>query len=58
MQGELFLGKDHVFGNPGDWLGTTWEQTPAQETELRLGFAQVAAWGQMTGRPLAKAPPW
>jgi endoglucanase len=52
MQGELFLGENHVFGNPRDWLGTTWEQTPAQEAELRLGFAQVAGWGQMTGRPV------
>src|ERR1022692_5163885 len=52
MQGELFLGENHIFGNPRDWLGTTWEKTPAQEAELRLGFAQVAGWGQMTGRPL------
>lgn len=52
MQGELFLGENHVFGNPRDWLGTTWEQTSAQEGELRLGFAQVADWGQETGRPL------
>jgi endoglucanase len=52
MQGELFLGENHLFGNPRDWLGTTWAQTPAQEAELRPGFAQVAGWGQMTGRPL------
>lgn len=52
MQGEMWLGEDHVFGNPRDWLGTTWEQTPDTEAELRAGFAQVAAWGQATGRPL------
>jgi endoglucanase len=52
MQGEMWLGEDNVFGSPRDWLGTTWDQTPAQETELRLGFAQVAGWGAMTGRPL------
>lgn len=52
MQGEMWLGEDHVFGNPRDWLGTTWDQTPAQETELRTGFAQVAGWAAMTGRPL------
>jgi len=52
MQGEMWLGEDHVFGNPRDWLGTTWDQTPAQEAELRAGFAQVAGWGAMTGRPL------
>jgi endoglucanase len=52
MQGELWLGQDHVFGNPGDWLGTTWDQTPGQEAELRAGFDQVAGWGAMTGRPM------
>jgi endoglucanase len=52
MQGEMWLGEDHVFGNPRDWLGTTWNQTPDQEAELRAGFTQVAAWGQATGRPL------
>jgi endoglucanase len=52
MQGEMWLGEDHVFGNPRGWLGTTWDQTPGQEAELRTGFAQVAAWGQATGRPL------
>lgn len=52
MQGEMWLGEDHVSGNPRDWLGTTWDQTPAQEAELRTGFTQVAGWGTMTGRPL------
>jgi endoglucanase len=52
MQGEMWLGTDHVFGNPRDWLGTTWDQTPAQEAELQAGFGQVAGWGAMTGRPL------
>lgn len=52
MQGEMFLGEDHVFGNPRSWLGTTWDQTPEQEAELRAGFGQVAGWGKMTGRPL------
>lgn len=52
MQGEMWLGEDHAFGNPRDWLGTTWDQTPDTEAELRAGFAQVAAWGQATGRPL------
>jgi len=52
MQGELWLGEDHVFGHPRDWLGTTWDQTPAQEAELRTGFDQVAAWGALTRRPL------
>jgi endoglucanase len=52
MQGELWLGEDHVFGHPRDWLGTTWDQTPGQEAELRAGFDQVAGWGAMTGRPL------
>lgn len=48
----MWLGEDHVFGNPRGWLGTSWDQTPDQETELRVGFAQVAAWGQAAGRPL------
>jgi endoglucanase len=52
MQGEMWLGDDHVFGSPRDWLGTTWDQTAAQEAELRAGFAQLAGWGAMTGRPL------
>jgi endoglucanase len=52
MQGETWLGEDHVFGSPRDWLGITWDQTPAQEAELRAGFAQLAGWGAMTGRPL------
>ncbi|HEX3516457.1 MAG TPA: cellulase family glycosylhydrolase [Trebonia sp.] len=52
MQGEMWLGEDHISGNPKDWLGTTWDQTPAQEAELRTGFDQVAEWGKMTGRPL------
>ncbi len=52
MQGEMWLGEDHVFGNPRDWLGTTWDQTPTQEAELQAGFAQVAGWGATTGRPL------
>jgi len=51
IQGQMWLGKDHIFGNPHDWLGTTWDQTPAQEAELRTGFAQVAAWSQATSRP-------
>jgi endoglucanase len=50
MQGETFLGQEH--GDPRDWLGTTWEQTPDTEAAFRAGFAQVAAWGQATGRPL------
>jgi endoglucanase len=52
MQGEMWLGEDHVFGNPASWLGTTWDQTPDQEAELRAGFAQVAGWAAMTGRPM------
>ena len=52
MQGEMWLGENHIFGNPRDWLGTTWDQTPAQEAELRDGFSQVAGWAAMTGRPL------
>jgi endoglucanase len=52
MQGETFLGEDHPFGDPRGWLGTTWDQTPAQEAELRAGFGQVAAWAARTGRPL------
>jgi endoglucanase len=52
MQGEMWLGEDHMLGNPRDWLGTSWDQTPDQEAELREGFAQVAAWSQATGRPL------
>jgi endoglucanase len=52
MQGELWLGEDHVFGNPQDWLGTTWDAEPGQQAELREGFAQVAGWGALTGRPL------
>ncbi len=52
MQGEMWLGEDHAFGNPREWLGTTWDQTPAQEAELRDGFGQVAGWAAMTGRPL------
>ncbi|HMD91557.1 MAG TPA: cellulase family glycosylhydrolase [Trebonia sp.] len=52
MQGETFLGENHPFGDPRGWLGTTWDQTPAQEAELRAGFGQVAAWAARTGRPL------
>jgi endoglucanase len=52
MQGEMFLGEDHPFGNPRSWLGTTWDQTPEQEAELCGGFSQMAGWGTMTGRPL------
>jgi endoglucanase len=52
MQGEMWLGDNHVFGNPRDWLGTEWVQTPAEEAELDTGFAQVALWGATTGRPL------
>jgi endoglucanase len=52
MQGEMFLGGNHPFGNPRDWLGTTWDQTPAQEAELRAGFGQIAGWSARTGRPL------
>jgi endoglucanase len=52
MQGETWLGPDHVFGNPRDWVGTTWDGTPDQQAELRAGFEQVAGWGAMTGRPL------
>jgi endoglucanase len=52
MQGEMWLGEDHEFGSPRGWLGTTWDQTAAQEAELRAGFAQVAGWGALTGRPL------
>ena len=52
MQGEMWLGEDHVFGNPRGWLGSTWDQTPDQEAELRTGFAQVAAWGR-ADRPAA-----
>lgn len=52
MQGEMFLGEDHMFGNPRDWVGTTWDQTPSQEAELRSGFEQVATWGAATGYPL------
>jgi endoglucanase len=52
MQGEMWLGEDHMFGNPRDWLGTSWDQTPDQEAELSEGLAQVAAWSQATGRPV------
>lgn len=52
MQGEMFLGEHHGFGSPRSWLGTTWDQRPEQEAEMRGGFGQVAAWGSMTGRPL------
>lgn len=52
MQGEMFLGENHGFGNPRSWLGTTWDQTKAEEAEMRGGFGQVAGWGAMTGRPL------
>lgn len=52
MQGETFLGENHPFGDPRGWLGTTWDQTPAQEAELRAGFGQVAAWATRSGRPL------
>jgi endoglucanase len=52
MQGETFLGADHPFGDPRGWLGTTWDQTPAEEAELRAGFSQVADWIARTGRPL------
>jgi endoglucanase len=51
MQGETWVG-DTEFGHPGDWLGTTWDQTPGQEAELRAGFDAAANWGRATGRPL------
>jgi endoglucanase len=51
MQGETWLGENE-FGRPADWLGTTWEQTPTTESELRAGFCAVADWGRTTGRPL------
>lgn len=51
MQGETWLGETE-FGHPADWLGTTWDQTPTTETELRAGFGAVADWGRTTGRPL------
>lgn len=51
MQGETWLGENE-FGHPRDWLGTTWDQTPAQEAELRAGFDAVAGWGRATGLPL------
>jgi endoglucanase len=51
MQGETWVG-DTEFGHPRDWLGTTWDQTPGQEAELRAGFDAVANWGRATGRPL------
>lgn len=52
MQGEMFLGESHGFGDPRSWLGTTWEQKEGEEAEMRGGFGQVAGWGAMTGRPL------
>jgi endoglucanase len=51
MQGESWLG-DNELGHPRDWLGTTWDQTPAQEAELRAGFGAVAGWSRGTGRPV------
>ena len=51
----MWLGEDHIFGSPRGWMGTTWDRAPAQEAGLRDGFAQVAAWGQATGRPLFPA---
>lgn len=51
MQGETWMGENE-FGHPRDWLGTTWDQTPAQEAELRAGFGAVADWGRSAGRPL------
>jgi endoglucanase len=51
MQGETWMGENE-FGHPQDWLGTTWEQSPAAEAELRAGFDAVVGWGRATGRPL------
>ena len=52
MQGEMWLGTDHVFGDPATWIGTTWNQTDAEEAELRSGFDQVAAWARANSRPI------
>lgn len=52
MQGETFLGADHMFGNPTDWLGTTWDETVAEQGELRSGFASVAEWSAASSRPV------
>lgn len=52
MQGETWLGQDHIFGDPATWIGTTWDQTPADEAELRTGFDQVAAWSTASARPM------
>jgi endoglucanase len=51
MQGETWLGENEL-GDPRDWLGTTWDQTVVQESELRAGFGAVAGWREGAGRPL------
>ena len=51
FQGETWLGEGES-GNPADWLGTTWDPSPAAEAELWARFAAIAGWGRTTGRPL------
>jgi endoglucanase len=43
------------FGRPSDWVGTSWDQTPTQEAELRIGFEQAAGWAKENHRPLCMA---
>ena len=51
MQGETWLGQTEL-GHPTSWLGTTWEATPRQRTELEAGFGAVAAWAHAHERPV------
>ena len=54
MQGETWLGQTEL-GVPADWLGTTWDGTASQQTELRAGFDAIATWSAATGRPVCLA---
>jgi len=45
-------------GSPRDWLGTTWDQTGAQESELHGGFAQLAEFGATANAGLASRARW
>lgn len=51
MQGEAWLGTTEL-GDPANWLGTTWDGTPHQRSELEAGFDAVATYRCSRRRPI------
>ncbi len=51
MQGEVWLGPTEL-GDPATWLGTTWDGTPQQRTELETGFEAVAVYARTQQLPV------